>query len=208
MNDLTVWQYGPSVERLKSLYQQVREHGAKAIEELRHAHEALTADSKRKQDRQWPTKTFSTYCGDAGISTRTGYRWLAAYFPDYYESAVRIVPSVTIPVCGYPAELIEPMADLERLFARILRALAMDDVAAVVAIDQAINATAETMRPIADQILAETDVRRVAGLLHVFERLANLVMEKQVRLEASLGESLIALNSPEPTTPQDLLCTT
>jgi len=77
------WDYEPSVDRFRNLYKEVREKGANALVELATAHEALTEDSKKKEDRKWPDKTFERYCEDIGISKDTAYRWLHKYISGY-----------------------------------------------------------------------------------------------------------------------------
>lgn len=90
------WNYDHSVKENRNLFKAVREKGREALTELRIAHEILTKDAMLKMKRRWPDKDFGTYCRDIEIDRKTGYRWLAKYFPNYYSQIRRIGANATI----------------------------------------------------------------------------------------------------------------
>lgn len=74
------WDYDASVLKCRNLFKEVREKGAEGLTELFVAYTILTEDSKKKVGRNFPDKTFGTYCEEVGIDETTGYRWLHIYF--------------------------------------------------------------------------------------------------------------------------------
>jgi hypothetical protein len=103
------WDYDHSISKFRNLYKEVRTNGEAALVELRVAHGILTEDSKKKEGRKFPDKTFKTYCGEIGIDKKTAYNWLRRYLPSYLPP--RKVKNSTVALLEDKPDTVEEIID-------------------------------------------------------------------------------------------------